>query len=51
MRKKTYQQPTMKVVKVEQMGIICTSKFTTPPQGAKQQQNETYEEGSVSGWY
>ncbi|MBQ0020861.1 MAG: hypothetical protein KBT39_10145 [Bacteroidales bacterium] len=51
MRKKTYQQPTMKVVKVEQTGIICTStRQFTPKQGAEKQ-TESYEEGSVSGWY
>ena len=49
MRKKTYQQPTMKVVKVEQMGIICTSQFT-PPQEPKKQ-TESYEEVTLSGWY
>ena len=47
MRKKTYQQPTMKVVKVEQTGIICTSQLPSP-------QTESYEEEeeqNVSGWY
>ncbi|MBQ0021525.1 MAG: hypothetical protein KBT39_13560 [Bacteroidales bacterium] len=48
MRKKTYQQPTMKVVKVEQTGIICTSQYDVTPQ------NESYvqeEETVVNGWY
>ena len=49
MRKKTYQQPTMKVVKVEQTGIICVSVIPEKPK--KTPQNESYEEGSVSGWY
>ena len=48
MRKKTYQQPAMKVVKVEQTGIICTSQYDVTPQ------NESYQEESertVIGWY
>ena len=37
MKKKAYQQPEMKVVKLEQKDIICTSQFPSP-------QNERYEE-------
>jgi len=37
MKKKTYKQPEMKVVKLEQTDIICTSQFPNP-------QNESYEE-------
>lgn len=45
MKKKTYQQPKMKVVKFEQTDIICTS------QGVPSSQNESYDEGSVTDWF
>ena len=47
MKKKTYQQPEMKIVELEQMDIICTSQFPSP-------QNESYdeeEESVTNGWY
>lgn len=40
MKKKTYEQPKMKVVKLEQTDIICTSGNT-----------EDYENGNTTGWY
>ena len=48
MKKKTYQQPEMKVVKLEQTDIICTSQYGVTPQ------NESYDEEQesvVNGWY
>ena len=39
MKKKTYQQPEMKVVEIEQTDIICTS------------QTEPYQDGNTDGWY
>ena len=48
MKKKTYQQPEMKVVKLEQTDIICTSQYGETPQ------NESYyeeEESVTSGWF
>ena len=47
MKKKTYKQPKMKVVKLEQTDIICTSQFPSP-------QNEGYdeeEESVTDSWY
>ncbi len=41
MKKKTYEQPKMKVVELEQTDIICTSQFLSP-------QNESYEEENES---
>ena len=40
MKKKTYEQPKMEVVEIEQADIIATSL-----------QNESYEEGNTGGWY
>ena len=47
MKKETYQQPKMKVIELEQMDIIRTSRFPSP-------QNESYEEEDISvtkGWF
>ena len=47
MKKKTYQQPKMKVVEIDHADIICTSQFPSP-------QNESYdevEESVTSGWF
>ena len=47
MKKKTYQQPKMKVVVMEQTDIICSSQFPSP-------QNESYEEleeSATDGWF
>lgn len=40
----TYQQPEMKVVELEQTEIICTSQFPSS-------QNESYEDGTIDGWF
>ena len=48
MKKKTYQQPEMKVVKLEQTDIICTSQYGVTLQ------NESYDEENESttdGWF
>lgn len=45
MKKKTYQQPEMRVVKSKQTDMICTSGDYRSPQ------NESYEEGNTDGWY
>ena len=48
MKKKTYQQPEMKVVKLEQTDIICTSQYGVTLQ------NESYEEANelvTDSWY
>lgn len=39
MKKETYEQPKMEVVKLEQTDIICTS------------QTEPYQDGNTDGWY
>ena len=47
MKKKTYEQPQVEVVKAEPAGVICMSQFSNP-------QNESYEEVDESvtdGWY
>lgn len=43
MKKKTYQQPEMKVVEIDHADIICTS-MTSP-------QNEEYGDGTTTDWY
>lgn len=43
MKKKTYQQPELKVVEIEQTDIIATS-MTSP-------QNEGYKDGTTTDWY
>ena len=44
--KKQYQSPLMKVMKVQQTEIICSSTPVT-----SNTSNEQYEEGSTEGWY
>lgn len=44
MKKKTYQQPKMEVVEIEQTDIICTSDVQS-------QSMESYEDGSITDWY
>ena len=46
MNKKQYQSPLMKVMKVQQTEIICSSNPVT-----SNTSNEQYEEGSTDGWY
>ena len=46
MNKKMYQSPQMKVMKVQQTEIICSSNPVTSSTS-----NEQYEEGSTEGWY
>lgn len=46
MKKKIYEQPKVKVVELEQTESICQSS------GEQQGRSvETYEDGSISGWY